>query len=506
MHLTRRCTTFATALLILAISAGCAATSSAPSPDEDPLWTSRRADLTPAERIDAIRRVKAAVHAGEADRLVVRHAMTEMAWALETPEPVRAAALEAVLWDPEAEDDSRRLVREMLPTEPGRTCVAVMATAIADHAWTDATPALVRSLARSVPGLEITQRAEYLALRRLHPDQPPEQVALDVFLEPRTDPGPAGLQLDMRTREAAWEVIGRLTPDGRARAALLRDSNAGDAEGRAILDKLRAVEQAFGVVPARAEEMRWAARLADERQGRLADWWRQTAAGVAQLPPSARPGLALRHLEPVRWASIHQPDWLASDLPALLARLDTRLAGRQVYARTEAIRGTATATAERFSRARDSLIWGDALALLVIDRALEDGDARAQIFSAAEADARDRTTEHGGLLRAGQQGGFRIQPFIPRGTATPDDRRFVAPREMIDYSGDALAHFHFHVARWRNRDYAGPSPEDVDYAARFGRVCLVLTSIERNLLNADVYFPDGTIVDLGDVRPPASAR
>ncbi len=482
---------------------GCAAPAAVAS--KDPLAASRQADLTPAERVAAIRRVKAEVASGRTDRVVMRHAMTEMAWALDTPEMVRAAALEALLWDEHAEAESLALVQEMLPTEPGRQCVAVMATAIADHGWTGATPMLVRSLARPVEGVADRERAEFRALEALYPDEPIERVAFDVFLEPKVDAGPAGLQLDMRTREAGWELVGRLAADGDARARLLRDSTGGDDEGRELLSKLREVHGAFGVVPSRAEEMRWAVRLVDAREDRLGAWWTQARDAVSRLGATQREGLALRHLEAVRWAGQAQAGWLGMSREDLLTELAERLRGRQLYARTEAIRGIANANAERLATVRDGLVWGDVVVLLVIDTALADDGVRAAVFDGAEKDNNDRNTEHGGTLWT-DAGGFHVQPFAPRGTATPDDRRFVAPREMIDYSSAALAHFHYHVTKWRNRAYSGPSPADLDYAARFGRACVVFTGIAPGVLNADVYFPNGTVVDLGEVRRSAAGR
>jgi hypothetical protein len=469
---------------------------------DDPLHAARRADLPAGQRVDAIAEVKERVASGQTDRLVARYAMKEMAWALDTPEMVRAAALESILWDEQDEADSRQLVREMLPTEPGRGCVAVMATAAAEHAWTEITPALVRSLSRPVPGVTDADRAEYQALAALYPGEPLPQVVLGVFMDPQTEPGPAGLRLDMRVREAAWDLVGRLVPDRAARASLMDSATGGDEEGRRILNDLRTVRDALGVVPARGEEVRWALRLVEERTGRLSTWWEQAAAGTARLGPAGREGLELRHVEPVRWASIHRPEWLTTGRESLLDELQTRLAGRQIYPRTKAIEGLAYANAESLSQERDRIGWGDALSLLVIDEALADSAVTSAVFATAGVDHDDRATEHGGMLWSDADG-FHAQHFPPRGTPTPDDRRFVAPREMIDFSGAALAHFHFHVADWRNRDYAGPSPGDFDYAAKFGRACVVFTGISRDLLDADAYFPGGVVVDLGEVRAPA---
>lgn len=467
----------------------------------DPLLIAREAGVPAGRRVEAIQEAKAQVALGQADGAVTRYALKELAWDLETPELVRAAALEAVLWDEGAAEDSRQLVKEMLPTEPGRGSVAVMATAAAEHGWLDATPALVRSLARPVEGVEDRERAEYRALEAMYPGQDLAAVAVGVFMDPQTEPGPAGLRLDMRVREAAWDVVGRLAADGTARSALLDGAAGGNEAGLAIAADLRAVRDALGVTPARGEEVRWALRLVEERSGRLGGWWTQTRSAVAGLGPTGREGLELRHLEPVRWAGQHRSEWLTASRQELLEELGSRVSGRQVYSRTKAIEGLANANAERLSTERDRVVWGDALAMLVIDEALADPGVRAAILEAAEVDHNDSSTEHGGMLWADADG-FHAQAFLPRGTAAPDDRRFTAPREMIDYSSAALAHYHFHVADWRNRDYAGPSPGDMDYAERFGRACVVFSGLSRGVLDADVYFPGGVVVDLGEVRAP----
>lgn len=80
------------------------------------------------------------------------------------------------------------------------------------------------------------------------------------------------------------------------------------------------------------------------------------------------------------------------------------------------------------------------------------------------------------------------------------DDVFVASSDMIEQSDHALAHFHFHVQRWSNRGYAGPSWGDLEYALRHGRICVVFTGISRDELDVDVYFPSSEVVDLGSIR------
>ena len=487
------------ALLALTLAPGCSSDRGART---DPVSTSARADLSTSERIDAIHRAAEAARQGQADPTVLRLAMKKLAWSLDTPEAVRAAALETILWDEDHAEDSLKLVRDMLPTEPGRQVVAVMSTAAADHQWLETTPALVRSLGRPVEGVKDEERAEYKALASLHTGVSIDRVVLDVFLNPQTDPGPSGLRLDMRTREAAWDVLGRLQPQTGQRGALLDLSAEGDAEGLVVLGKLRMLRDELGVTPRSGEELRWAIRLVDQREGELRDWWAQARAAASTVFQDAD-SRELRHIEPMRWAGEHHAGWLNADRAGLLDELAARLRGRQVYTRTRQIRGNPNANAERLSFVRDALPWGDVLTLLVLDEATRDPAIASAIFEAADEDHRDETSEHGGVLWSDARG-FHAQGFSPRGTATPDDRRFTAPREMIDYSTAALAHFHFHVADWRNRDFAGPSPGDLDYAARFGRTCVVLTGIGRDELDVDAYFPTGVVLDLGGLARPAT--
>ena len=92
--------------------------------------------------------------------------------------------------------------------------------------------------------------------------------------------------------------------------------------------------------------------------------------------------------------------------------------------------------------------------------------------------------------------------YAPRPGDRYDDRRFVASQDMVDASDRALVHWHFHVAERSNASYAGPSLEDLDYAGRQGRTCVVFTSLDGRRLDADYFQRGGVIVDLGVVRKP----
>jgi hypothetical protein len=54
-----------------------------------------------------------------------------------------------------------------------------------------------------------------------------------------------------------------------------------------------------------------------------------------------------------------------------------------------------------------------------------------------------------------------------------------------------------------NRGYSGPSYQDLEYADRFGRACLVVTSTGEGRGNVDYYQPGGVVLDLGTITAPA---
>ncbi len=89
--------------------------------------------------------------------------------------------------------------------------------------------------------------------------------------------------------------------------------------------------------------------------------------------------------------------------------------------------------------------------------------------------------------------------YPPRPGSRRGDHEFVASTDMILQSDDALAHYHFHVQEPRNSEYAGPSANDLAYSARYGRSCLVLTSVASGVMDVDFYQPDGAVIDLGEI-------
>ena len=123
------------------------------------------------------------------------------------------------------------------------------------------------------------------------------------------------------------------------------------------------------------------------------------------------------------------------------------------------------------------------VSLLVIDHALHDPTVLEMLFAQADMDHNDKSTEYGGTLES-EADGFVVTLFPPRPNSRLGDFQFIASQDMIDQSTFALAHYHFHVQKWRNVRYAGPSQGDRVYATQHGRTCMVLTGVEQNVLGS----------------------
>lgn len=212
---------------------------------------------------------------------------------------------------------------------------------------------------------------------------------------------------------------------------------------------------------------------------------------VAGVPDeiAKRPAEA-RHEPILRWAG--RGSWLNSSRSQREAELEHRLAGRRHFARQA---GNVRAHYdESFAHARRSLSDADLLTLIVLDDAVRDPKVVRELLVQTELDRLDKATEYGGVLD-----GRGATLYPPHAGERPGDHAFVASQTMMESSAEVLAHYHFHAQAEDNAEYAGPSAGDLEYAARFGRHCIVFTSVGRGRLNMDVYFPDGVVVDMGEI-------
>lgn len=506
------CRLLAAAILALGLGAwGACAARGAPSSQPDPMSEVRNPRATEKARIKAIDAAWKAVLDRDADRTAVREDLKTLAWSARWPEALRVHALKTILSDPDAagEEDSRRLIRLMLPREQQLPVISVLCETAAARGWDDALPAMVRSLSRFDAATADADRPEYRSIARLRPGTPVADAVLAVFVNPPDESPGYGAQTAERVRADAWEVLARLDPAGDVRVAVLTGETP--TEDRGIL-ALRACLRELHALPRAGEELHWLWSLRREGDRANGAWWAEAAAAVAPLYDERGRALELRHAEPIRWASRRRPEWLKASRAELLSELEERLRGRSVRRRVDR-ETNEPARPERLEDHAARLTWGDLVAILVVDEAIHDPAVIGALDAQANLDREDKSAEYGGLLEAWRDGAsadgpadgasdFRVVLYPPRPGQRRGDREFVASSDMVAQSDRALAHYHFHVQQLRNSGYAGPASADLQYAARLGRTCLVFTSVSEGLMNADLYQPDGVVIDLGDVRRP----
>ncbi len=473
----------------------------------DVLLDMRNPDLRVRDRVAAAETLWSEMLAGERERDLTRRAMKDLAWSTATPIDVRVSCIAMLLDDPDpaGQEDARTMARLMLPTERTRSVVAVIASRAGQNQWRDMTSALVRSYSRPVDEVADLERAERIALDQLHPGRSIGQTIFEVFLEPGYDDTPAELRLNQRTRADVWNLLSRVDDTGQMRRSLIAhaSSTSVPADARLAVDALERAFSDLAIIPRTGDELRWVESL---RSGSAENqkWWSESTSAVGRLRDDQRTGLEIRHIEAVRWAGIHRPGLLASSRSQLLAELSASLEGREHYRRSAEKMVMNAPRKERLSDWQSYLVWGDLLAMLVIDEALTNDALRARLFEYVEIDRIDRTTEYGGIIEASEGEAFRSLLFRPRARDRTSDTEFVASEDMILASDRALLHYHLHVQRVANAEYAGPSQADLEYAATSGRSCVVFTSINADRLNVDFYQPGGAVIDMGTIVRPGS--
>ncbi len=489
---------------------GCSSSSSF-TPTGNPLLDLRNPELLERDRVRAAEQAWDEVEAGVRVRERTRQALKNLAWSNATSSVLRLKVLELLMSDSSAEGsaDSRTMARLLLPTERSPEAVGIMASAAVDGGWVELVPALVRSYARVRGDVADVDRVEREALLALVPGEGIERIVFDVFLQPTKglsdEREQAVLRLGQRTRDDAWGLLSRLDPTGELRRSLIEMELGAEVESasRVLVGDLRAAYEELGVLPDTAMEIQWLTSLRhhrDPHHDRLnGQWWDEVARRVAGLDQGQREGLALRHLEAVRWAGAHRPAWLSLDRDGLYGVASARMSLRKHHKR-KSQRGEGRRH-ERLGDWAEVLSWGDLLTILVVDDSLGSARVVEQIFRQRELDKKDTSTEYGGVIEHHGETGFRAVLYRPRARDRVHDERFVASDDMFRFSDRALAHYHLHANKRNNARYAGPSMADLINAANSGRTNLVFTSLGRDELNVDVYFPSGAVIDLGQIYP-----
>jgi len=475
----------------------------------DPLMIVRDPEKSTRKRVEAADRSWEMVQTGAGSRQSTRESFKALVWPRSTPVELRVEIMRLLLndVDPDGLADAKEMAKLLLANETNQQMVEFLCAKAADEGWIDFTTPIVRAWAKPRPSLSPNDgRFEQRAIAALHPGRPLDEVVFGVFLDPRVEDGPFGIDWPARARADAWDVLTQLDPDGSKRWDLLESREAQLAAARGVREvvDVRMCLLELRTIPRTSQELRWLSSLRRDDKPENRAWWRQSVAVLDVLTPGKKKGLELRHIEPIRWASVHRGIWVASTRETLLAELRGRLEGRTGYRRTAHAK-IGRPRPETLDAWESSMNWGDVLAVLVVDEAMGSRELAYDVFAYVGQDRDDTTTEYGGVVTA-ENGVYVAYLYPPRASTRRGDNEFVASEEMVMASDRALAHFHLQVQHAKNKKFAGPSRGDLVYAARSGRTCVVFTSIDQDTLNVDVYQPNGVVIDLGEIRRGESPR
>ena len=458
-------------------------------------------DIAVSTRLRLAEEIPDHIASGKLKRDDVTETLKGIIWMRHLPQSMRLSALNLLL-EPDGLLDRPRgvaLINGMMPTETNSAVRHRLSQLVVIRDWPEVTPALVRSFAKPDRTIPDEGRSERMALLELHPEDSIDEIVFRTFIE--QDQSSVS-----RLRRDSWNLLSRLDESGEHRVdlltALLDDP---PSESDRTLMALRRGLLDFRTIPLTGEELEWLTALQGTSSQAASKWWTDAASAVASLNQSQRRGLRIRHLEALRWAAANRSNWLGLSREDLDAKLTSRLASRE---HTRRVGDMIRFRSEKLDTWREDMAWADYITALVIDEAVGSERIRSALFTQTEADRLDLTTEYGGIVR------ISIRPqeteiyvaadYPPKPVMRENDTSFVASPEMFREGTQALAHYHFHVQKVNNGRYAGPSLGDMNYAARYGRVCLVFTSLDEHTLGVDLYQPDGVIIDLGQIMRPTS--
>jgi len=411
-------------------------------------------------------------------------------------DPAHVAALHEMLWTPgraveehrhaidlliayDEQDFKKVLSRRLVMISNPVTIEYLMQQAV-ERNWKDLSPAIVRSLSRPVPSNLPGPRSEEAALLKLHPGKTLEQIVFDTFAN-------LDSTASINEQTAAWHLLRRLT-DAQTLMKLL----ALAPERTPLVVDLKAAAADLKAVPAGREGV---LRLSYMRDPSRKAAWDEAAARVARLSDEQRLGLELRHM----------PVLTQIDLDAYITRSRAQMVqmvGKLLDKQDHQLRGPTYDGPMRdypqdFGLAAKDLSWADLVTIHQIFLAMQSPAVRQELFSQADRDRLDTSTEYGGviLFDAGQ---YAAKGFAPMTRQT--DYKFIPSSAMIETLYSSLVHYHFHAQAHRNRDYAGPGLGDMRLSKNLETHCIVLTFINADTLNVDFYQPDGLVVDICSIK------
>jgi hypothetical protein len=385
-------------------------------------------------------------------------------------------------------DQLKRTLRQQLPRMTAWEGLSRLCEIIAEQGWVELTPALVSSWARPTAFVQDEfDRPEYLALVRLHGENRVIDVVYDLLVESKKV-----AQQGLRTR--CWNLLHRL--DQRDRLIALLTATDVPEDDLFLID-LQTGARELGLIPYNREEILWLRKLL---QPERRSFWDEAVEALKLVPAERRETIQMRDLAVIVSAARHDPQLLTISRSALYEQVRAKLAGRRHYSHGSNYDNFNANRRELLHEWRDELTWGDLAAISIALRAFETPQIVAHMYDYALRDREDETTEYGGVIALDHKGRFEILEFPPR--VRYHDQKFLASQEMFDAGYTAIFHFHFHVQRSHNDEYAGPGFGDVNYADNTRANCLVLTSVNDEAMNVDFYRHDRVMVDLGVINRP----
>lgn len=408
--------------------------------------------------------------------------LRRMLWA---PGYTNQARMEALtrLWSIDQEG-TVRTIRQQLPRLNIWTWQTELCNWIGENDVRELDEALISSWA--IPTLMVEteeDRPEYKALVEMYGTEAILDLVFYSMLSSNT-PWKQGY----RTR--CWELLHRL--DNRQRIIDLLQSAQIPSNDSFLLD-LRKSMNDLGIVPHRREEILWVRELL---QPKYASFWKEAILAFAVLEEPRRNTLEMRDVPMVVSVNRHTPKYLQMPTANVLDEIEQKLKSRDHYYETKG-GGVFSSSTELFRTHKESLTWGDAMAITTALTAMTVPEVRSHLFDYAMRDHRDVTTEYGGVIALDNKGRFEILEFEPK--IRHHDRRFNASQDMFDAAYTALFHFHFHAQKLRNGDHAGPGMGDKTYARNTRANCLVFTFVNEETMNVDYYRHGDVVIDLGTI-------
>jgi hypothetical protein len=301
-----------------------------------------------------------------------------------------------------------------------------------------------------------------------------------------------GTDASITQRAAAWDLLNRLTDDP---AKLIAALNAIEAKDPLVAD-LQAGARDLNIVPETMETVTWLQMLRTPLYG---SFWQTARDVVSKLNDEQRHHLELRHLPMLVHVSRTQPSLLSASRAELRDRVFRFTESQDHHLKGPTYDGPMDEHPQSFRESESKLCWADLLTLVAISQWMNDRAMIERWFAGADADVVDTTTEYGGLVLMDKD--HRAYPQLYKPMMRRHDLIYYAPKELVLDAYTALAHFHYHAQKYKNRQYAGPGIGDMKRTARTQRFsALVLTFISHDELNVDYYQPEDVVIDMGTIR------